>query len=277
MKRSARIALLLLAAAAVPGAAIAQEAPVGVPGLRIVSGQSAVIGGNAAGARERALDEAFRQAVDQALAELLDAPTRAAQAKAIRALEGRARSYVRRYRALEEGEAGGAYTVKLEAEVDEPALRRAAERWGAPTGPAAAPVAPGVLVVAGAEAGAAATPLLAALVNAGVRAQLAPDAATAAQAAARATLPQIAFLTAEATPEGAVRGTAELAVACKLRARVVAAASGLVASAPPRRAPSPRTSRGRARSASRRPPRRSRRASCPRAGPPRRLAEICAR
>src|SRR5690349_6432522 len=80
-------------------------APVAQPGMRIVTGQSAVIGGNSVGARERALDEAFRQGIDQALAELLDAPTRAAQARAIKALGARARTYVRRYRALEEGEA----------------------------------------------------------------------------------------------------------------------------------------------------------------------------
>ncbi|HVZ72588.1 MAG TPA: hypothetical protein VHJ20_09455, partial [Polyangia bacterium] len=138
MTRASLSAVALVAVVALASPARAQQAdatpPVGVPGLRIVNGQSPVVGGNAAGARERALDDAFRQAIDQALAEWFDPPTRAAQAKPIKALEGRARSYVRRYRALEEGEANGAYVVKLEAEVDEPALRRAAERWGAPSG-----------------------------------------------------------------------------------------------------------------------------------------------
>jgi hypothetical protein len=242
LRRASVLVVTLLAT--LVGTARAQDpgsAAVGVPGLRIVTGQSPVIGGNAAGARERALDEAFRQAVDQALAELLDAPTRAAQVKSIKALEGHARSYVRRYRALEEGEANGTYTLKLEAEVDEPALRHAAERWGAPaTGVgASAPVAPGFLVVvpsvapvASAANGAAeiGPALLAALVNAGARAQLAdpttsPAAATAA--AARATLPRIVFVAAEASTEGTVRGTAKLAVSCRLQARVVAAPSGL--------------------------------------------------
>src|SRR6516165_7519170 len=129
---AARALVVSLAASAmVASSARAQEPLVApAPGARIVSGQSAVIGGNGAGARERALEEAFQQAVDQSLAELLDAATRAGQARAIKGLEARARTYVRRYRALEEGELNGAYSVKLEVEVDEPALRRAVESWG---------------------------------------------------------------------------------------------------------------------------------------------------
>src|SRR5204863_6488285 len=76
-----------------------------IPGARIVTGTAPVVGGNAAGARERALDDAIKQAVNQAIAGMLDAPTRAAQAKALKAIEAKARSFVPRYRALEEGEA----------------------------------------------------------------------------------------------------------------------------------------------------------------------------
>src|SRR5581483_3969994 len=85
------------APAAAPGAPPPPPTPaaeVAAPGMRIVSGQAPVVGGNAAGARERALDEAIRQAVDQALGEIMDAPTRAAQAKTIKVLEARARSFV---------------------------------------------------------------------------------------------------------------------------------------------------------------------------------------
>jgi hypothetical protein len=227
------VALLALAAAPARGQAEPPSLPpVGQPGLRIVAGQSAVIGGNAAGARERALDEAFRLGVDQALAELLDAPTRAAQAKAIKALEARARSYVRRYRALDEGEAGGVYTVHLEIEVDEAALRRAAERWGAggATGSPAPPPVPGLLLVTN---GAPEAPplLLAALVALGARAQAADPAVTepsaAVHAASGAKLPQVAFVAAQAQAEGPVRGTTKVAVSCRLDARVVAVPSGL--------------------------------------------------
>ena len=98
---------------------------------RIVTGQAPVVGGNAAGARERALDDAIKQAVNQALAAIVDPQTRAAQAKTLKAIEAKARSFVPRYRTLEEGEANGVYTVRLEAEVDEAALRRRIER-GAP-------------------------------------------------------------------------------------------------------------------------------------------------
>jgi hypothetical protein len=234
------LALLLQNASPVRGQGVPPPStslgPVGQPGLRIVAGQSPVIGGNAAGARERALDEALRQAVDQALAELLDAPTRAAQARAIKVLEGRARTYVRRYRTLDEGEAAGVYTMHLEAEVDEPALRRATERWtDQPHAPAPKVVAPGLLLV---PSGAAEAPaaLLAALVGLGVRAQLADapatDAATAVRAAARASLSQVAFVSAEASDEGPIRGTTKLAVSCRVGARLVTVATGVAVGDP---------------------------------------------
>jgi hypothetical protein len=222
-----------------PAAAGGKEplaAPVGTPGLRIVAGQSTIIGGNGAGARERALEEAFRQAVDQSLAEVLDAATRAGQARAIKAVEARARTYVRRYRALEEGEVAGAYALKLEVEVDEAALRRALEA-GAPS-PAAAtppPVVPGLLLVSSGAPEATAL-VSAALVSAGARAEVAApavkDVAEAQRAAARATLPQVAFVSAQASSEGPVRGTGSVSVSCRIAARVVSAPSGLALGEP---------------------------------------------
>lgn len=217
------------------GAPRAQEppvAPVGTPGLRIVVGQSAVIGGNGAGARERALEEAFRQAIDQSLAELVDAATRARQARAVKALEARARTYVRRYRALEEGETNGAYTVHLEVEIDEPALRRATDSWGQPvaTGPATIAGGPGILLVSTGAPEATAL-LLSALVAAGARAQTADptvkDLAEAQRAATRGGLAQLAFVSAQAASEGPVRGTTKISVSCRLAARLVSAPSGL--------------------------------------------------
>jgi hypothetical protein len=224
----------------VASGARAQEPPAApAPGARIVSGQSAVIGGNGAGARERALEEAFRQAVDQSLAETLDAATRAGQARAIKALEARARSYVRRYRALEEGEVNGAYTVKLEVEVDEDALRRAADSWGQSSAAAVPPpVVPGFLLVPSAAeetTTAATSALLSALASAGARAQVAEagkEVADAQRAATRATLPQVAFVSARAAGEGPVRGTTNVSVACRIAARVVSASSGLALGEP---------------------------------------------
>jgi hypothetical protein len=207
------------------------------PGAHIVTGQAPVVGGNAAGARERALDDAIKQAVNQTIAAMLDAPTRAAQAKALKAIEAKARSFVPRYRTLEEGETNGVYTVRLEAEVDEIALRRKIERASSTaTPPPVAPVktgAPGMLVAAADKGDASAAfvaGLVSALSSAGVRARAGEpgetSASTAAQAAARASLEQAALVTSEIVPEGVVRGTGRVAVSCRANVRLVAAPTG---------------------------------------------------
>jgi hypothetical protein len=248
--------LLLLAAragwaqtpppAAPPAPPVAPAAPPEVvlaPGERIAVGQAPVVGGNAAGARERALEEAIRQAVDQALAELVDPATRAAQAKAIRTIEAKARSFVPRYRALEEGEANGVYTVRLQAEVDDAALRRKIESWTAgAAAPPSAPQrrAPGVLAVAPGD-GEPGTPafasaVAAALASAGSPARLADARVDPAAPAA--------LVTVTVSDDGPVRGTPELAAACRGAARFTAlplrpldvTARGFAESAPDARA-----------------------------------------
>jgi hypothetical protein len=248
MKRLLTTVSVLVLAASASAFAQAPPAPPAPPpaapppdvptmeGGRIVSGQAPVVGGNAAGARERALDDALRQAVNQALATIVDAQTRAAQAKTLKALEAKARSFVPRYRTLEEGEANGVYTIRLEAEVDEIALRRRIEKGTAAAPPPATPVrtsAPGMLVAAGDKGEASAafvTNLVAALASANVRARAGDagetNAANAAQAAARASLEQAALVTSEVTREGMVRGTGRVAVACRANVRLVAAPAG---------------------------------------------------
>ena len=241
----AAAALLLLGASAfaqapAPPAGAPAPLPADVPstpGAYVVTGQAPVVGGNAAGARERALDDAIKQAVDQALATLVDAQARAAQAKTMKAIEAKARSFVPRYRTLEEGETNGVYAIRLEAEVDEIALRRRLERGTTSTAPPLVTPgrtgAPGVLVAAGDKGeGSAAfvAGLVAALSSAGVRAR-AGDAgetssAAAAQAAARASLEQAALVTAESVPEGMVRGTGRVAVSCRANVRLLAAPAG---------------------------------------------------
>jgi len=208
-----------------------------MPGGRFVTGQAPVVGGNAAGARERALDEALKQAVNQALGAIVDPQTRAAQAKTLKAIEAKARSFVPRYRAVEEGEANGVYTIRLEAEVDEIMLRRRIEK-GTPTAPLppvtpAKAGAPGLLVAAadkGEGSAAFVTSLVTALASANVRARAADPgettAAAAAQVAARASLEQAALVTAEVASEGMVRGTGRVAVACRANVRLVAAPAG---------------------------------------------------
>ena len=234
------VCALALGLAAAGRPAHAQEPPAppqqAQPGVRLVSGQAAVVGGNSAGARERALDDALRQAVEQALAEQLDAQTRAAQARAIKTLQGRARSYIKRYRTVEENETNGLYTVRIEAEVDDAALLKATERWtAAPAAPAAGtpavrPTTSLLVVVSGpADAGAA---LLAALAAAGIRGQLGDatlaggDPARAVQAAARAGFPAVALVSASVVDDGLVRGPGQAAVSCQLSAKVVGVPSG---------------------------------------------------
>jgi hypothetical protein len=206
------------------------------PGARIVTGSAPVVGGNSAGARERALDDALKQAVSQALAAIVDPDTRAAQAKTVKALEAKARSFVPRYRTLEDGEANGVYTVRLEAEVDETALRRRLEKGTSVAPPPVTPAktgAPGMLVAAGDKGeGTAAfvTSLVSALGSATVRARAADpgetSVAAAAAAAARASLEQAALVTAEIVPEGLVRGTGRVAISCRANARLVTAPAG---------------------------------------------------
>jgi hypothetical protein len=227
-------------AAPPPAPAPPAGAPADVPGTpsgRIVTGQAPVVGGNAAGARERALDDAIKQAVNQALAAIVDPQTRAAQAKTLKAIEAKARSFVPRYRPLEEGEANGVYSIRLDVEVDEVALRRRLERASAPGTPAPAlpgkDVVPGVLVAAADKAEASSAlvgSLVSALTAANVRAR-AGDAgettvAAAAQAAARGSLEQAALVTAEIVPEGLVRGTGRIAVSCRANLRLLAAPAG---------------------------------------------------
>ena len=176
----------------------------------------------------------MRQAVDLSIAELTDAPTRAAQAKAIKAIEAKARSLVPRYRTLQEGEENGVYTVQVEAEVDEVALRRKIDRWsaGAP-GPAAPPGAPSVLIVPGDHLDGTASflpVLVSALSRSKVRAR-AEDAGdgtggAATQAAARAGLGSAGLVVASVADEGMVRGTGKVATACRATVRLLAAPSG---------------------------------------------------
>jgi hypothetical protein len=208
------------------------EAPAGEPGMRMVTGQAPVVGGNAAGARERALDDAIRQAVDQAIGELVDPPTRAARAKDIKALLAKARSFVPRYRTLEEGELNGSYNVRLEVVVDELALRRRIERWSA--GPASAvvtpPSAPQRLLLVAADRASPAVALLPPLAAAfgGGRAVAAGEGveatpAGAVQAAVRAGMARAALVAASVDDEGPLRGTGRVAVACRATARLYAA------------------------------------------------------
>ena len=187
------------------------------PGARVVTAQAPVVGGNAAGARERALEDAIRQAVTLTLAEVVDPQTRAAQAKTIKAIEAKARSFVPRYRTLEEGEVAGVYNIRLEVEVDDIALRRRLERSSAPPPTPATPGRPGgpSLLLVPADPGEATATFSAqfrkALASGGVTVQPAAGVETsvpaAAAAAQRAGMDQAVLIGVEMTPESPVRET----------------------------------------------------------------------
>jgi hypothetical protein len=218
-------------AAPAPASAVAAAPPAAPPlpaGTKIGAAEVPIVGGNVASARERALTDALKQAIDQSLTAL--APDlRAKQPKTVNQLLGKARTFVRRYRTIEEGEAGrGRYAVKLEVDVDEPALLRALDT--APTGaPAGAVTASYLLVGTGADE--AADAVARSLAATGAKVERAPrdqrEQAHAMENAARSGIGVIAFVNGAATPEGQVRGLGLEAVSCNLSLRLVATGSGL--------------------------------------------------
>jgi len=208
-----------------PGAPAAVPAPL-PPGTHLGAAEVAIVGGNLASARERALTEAMKQAVGDAIAAV--APdARAAEPKVVAQVLGRARTFVQRYRTREDGELGqGRYGVKIEAEIDEAALGRAFEKT-----PAAAPLASGapsyLLVASGPPE--AADAVYRALAAGGTRVDRAKEALSpgaAAEAAAHGGLGAIVFANATASREGQVRGVGLEAVSCSVAVRLATAGTG---------------------------------------------------
>lgn len=115
----------LLLTAQVQGLARAQAPAVEIS----ASAPLLAAGGDAVRARERALKDALRLAVEQSA--LAAAPESRGRLYLVSA---RARDYVTTYRVLEEGEAGGQFTVRVAAQVDLPRLLRDL-RVGALPGP----------------------------------------------------------------------------------------------------------------------------------------------
>lgn len=208
--------------------------PSGSPGVQVGIAQATIVGGNIASARERALSDALKQAVAQAVDAIVPEATRAAHPKVAAQILGRARSYVRRYRTLEEGELPGhLYGVRVEADIDEPAVHRAFDRGAAAAAPGTSSTAEGgraiyLLVVNGpAEAQTAVT---AALSATGARVEQAPpspaDGSRLAAAASSVNAFAVALVEGSATPEGKVRGPGVDSVSCALGVRLVAPATG---------------------------------------------------
>jgi hypothetical protein len=121
-----RLTGMIVVALAVGSAARAQE-----PSFEAL-GQAPVIGGDRVRARERALDEALRQAVEQATATVLDPAELVARAAELKLrVYPKARTYVVNYRVLDEGDApavagqpSNLFQVHLSAQVSTARLTR---------------------------------------------------------------------------------------------------------------------------------------------------------
>jgi hypothetical protein len=149
---AARLPLLFVVVAlATP--VLAQEPPANP---RAVTAEAPIVAGNAASAKQRAMDDAFRQAVERSFAVLIAeaglSPTEPLPSGLLAMKSGffsRAKRYIRGYRLLEESEEGGRVRLQIDAEVDEGLLRREIDKArGAPATVAAPSLsAPSVLVV----------------------------------------------------------------------------------------------------------------------------------
>jgi len=205
------------------------------PGEHVVTAEAPLVNGNAVVAKQRALADAFRQAVERVFADLLKESGGEAQplspglAQIKASFANRGQRFVRSYRVLEEEEGKGRLRVQIEAEVDTALLRREMERArGAtapePTATSARPAGPSFLVGGDDEAS---TAVVKALAAGGVQAQSAAvrdEAALVAAAGGRTA--QALWLVATSFGEGTVRGASPVSVRCELRARLLSAGPG---------------------------------------------------
>ncbi|HEX9102096.1 MAG TPA: flagellar assembly protein T N-terminal domain-containing protein [Polyangia bacterium] len=204
-------ASLILVALALPALAAAQE-----PMFEAL-GQAPIVAGDRVRARERALDEALRQAVEQATATVLEPAELVARASDLKLrIYPKARAYVTTYRVLDEGEQPpGTFQVHLSAAVATARLARDLSTGGAVATPSSSRRPRAVVCASvqgdGVDAPAAAERALRELVTArNVEPMPGPQPCDAASAAgvARSGTAQAA-LTAEVhvTPGGDIRGT----------------------------------------------------------------------
>lgn len=197
------------------------------PGTHLGVAEVPIVGGNLASARERALAEAMKQAVSDAIA-VVAPDARVSEPKAVVQVLARARTFVQRYRTREDGEVGvgqSRYGVKIEAEVDEAALGRAFEKTPAPAAASLGAGAPSYLLVANGPPEAA-DAVYRALAAGGTRVERSREALSpgaAADFAAHAGLGAIVFANATANREGQVRGVGLEAVSCAVAVRLAAA------------------------------------------------------
>jgi hypothetical protein len=223
--RSLTIALAGSALALV-GPARAQEA-----NPHAISAEAPIVAGNAASAKQRALDDAFRQAVERSFAVLMaeaglppTEPPPAGLMQLKSTFFSRAKRYVRSYHVLEQSEEGGRYRLQIDAEIDEGLLRREIDRARGAAPTAAAPAAGAPSVVVGGAPAEATQALVRALGSAGVKATTPAgpiDEGQARQLATRDHASAALVVSGNVTDDGAVRGTTKWATGCRLAVRVL--------------------------------------------------------
>jgi hypothetical protein len=186
-------------------------------------------------ARERALDEAMRQAVEQAAATVLDADALVARSSDLRLrIYPKARAYVVNYRVLDESELpSGAFQIHISAQVATGRLSRdiAAPQQKLPAPPPLAgrgralvctlPARPGTLDVGGAGEAAVRELLAARGVTFDPKGPPACSEAEAAQAARSSSAQGALIATVEATSAGPIRGSDQMAAHAHVRLQLV--------------------------------------------------------
>jgi hypothetical protein len=130
-----------------------------------VTGSARVVNEDRVAARRRALEDAMRRAVEQAVEVALGPGGRAGRGDQARAALGQARALVSRYRVLAETESGGVYQVQIAATIDSRRLAAALSAGAGHPRPGRPTVrltvsgeAPGVLVQALGDVGVAVAP-----------------------------------------------------------------------------------------------------------------------
>jgi len=206
------------------------------PGEHVVTAEAPIVNGNAVVAQQRALAEAFRQAVERAFSDLLKEggggaqPSSAGLMQLKASFANRGQRFVRSYRILDREEGSGRLRIQIDADVDTALLRREIERArGTPAGEPTVSVRPaGLSIVAGGDVpDEVSATVVRALAAAGVQAQSAAvrDEASLAAAATRQAA-QALWLAATSTGEGPIRGASRVSVRCELRARFLSAGPG---------------------------------------------------
>jgi hypothetical protein len=222
-----RAAFAQVAPAPAPPAPGAPTPPGPVPPPGVI-GQAPIAAGNTASARERALDEAFRQLVEAAFVNLLAeagvATPSPAQAGVRASWLQRPRRLVRGYRVLEQSEQSGMLSVRVTADLDEAGMRRELERARGATTPRAGGTGPLPVVALGDAGKGAATAIVAGLVDAGHRAEIAAgrfsDEAALRGLAAKSSRGLVVAVTGSEQDEGPVRGAGVRAHGCDVTVRL---------------------------------------------------------